>query len=407
MATKPKPRYAVGVDVGSARARAVICIVEDQRLRFLGAGSVASQGWQRGRVADPNAISQSILGAVKEAETRAKVLVDSVVLGLGGMAVESGQGRGVYEFGRAREITPNDLAYAVELASRVRLQEDRLLLHVFPQDFTVDGHAGYRYPVGLACTRLEANVLLVTTSEQEHECLVSATHHAHLSVEDTVFEPVAAAYASVLPEERQRGAAVIDLGMHSTGVAIYDGEAAVACASLPISSDHLTRDLVLGLHHVHGITISYEDAEALKREYGCAMMGLSGDNTLIEVPSGDGRTSKELSRKHLTEILEARAEEIFDQVKQEMHRAGMDQALMEGVFLTGGGARLSGMLDMAERVLDCPAKYGLAVGIRDWPQNFQDPAWTTAAGLAMYSARLKLHRTQRRKPPGLLGFFGW
>jgi cell division protein FtsA len=407
MATKPKPRYAVGVDVGSARTRCVICVVEDQRLRFLGAGSVPSQGWNRGRVADPNAISQCILAAAKEGEARAKVLVDSVVLGLGGLGVEAGQGRGVYEFGRAREITPNDLAYAVELASRVRLQDDRLLLHVFPQDFTVDGHAGYRYPVGLACTRLEANVLLVTASEQEQECLVSAAHRAHLSVEDTVFEAVAAAYASVLPEERQRGAAVIDLGMHSTGLAVYDGEAAVACASLPIASDHLTRDLVLGLHHVHGIAIAYEDAESLKREYGCAIMGLSADNSVVEVPIGEGRGSKEISRRQLTGILEARAEEIFDQVKQEIQRAGMEQALMEGVFLTGGGARLPGMLDMAERVLNCAAKYGLAAGVRDWPQNFQDPAWTTAAGLSMYSARLKLHRTLRRKPPGLLGFFGW
>lgn len=407
MATKPRPRYAVGVDAGSSRTRCVICVVEDQRMRFLGAGSVPSQGWQRGRVADTSAISASILGAVKEAETRAQVLVDSVVLGLGGLAIESTQGRGVYEFGRPREITPNDLAYAVELASRVKLPDDRMLLHVFPQDFTVDGRAGYRYPVGLACTRLEANVLLVTTSEQEHECLVSAAHHAHLSVEDTVFEAIASAYAAVLPEERHRGAAVIDLGVHSTSVAIYDGEAAVGAASIQVSSDHFTRDIVMGLHHYHGVTVSYEDAEMLKREYGCAMLGLTADNALIEIPAGDGRASKEISRRQVNEILEARAEELFLYIRDEIRKAGMDQALMEGVFLTGGGARLQGMLDMAEKILNCHAKYGLSVGIQDWPQNFQDPAWTTAAGLAMYSARLKLHRTQRRKPPGLLGFFGW
>jgi len=407
MAIKNKPRFVTGIDIGSSRTRCAICAVEDQKLRFLGAGSVISQGWHRGRVADPKAISSSILAAVKEAETRAQVLIDSAVIGLGGVFVDAGPRRGVYEFGRPREITPEDLAYAVELASRVRLEDDRMLVHVLPQDFTVDGRAGYRNPSGVNCSRLEANALIVTTSEQEHECLINATHQAHLSVEDTVFEPVAAAYASILPEERHRGAAVVDLGKHSTGVVIYDGEAAVGAASLPISSDHLTRDLMVGLHHYHGVTVTYDDAEILKREYGCAMLGLTADNALIEVPSGDGRHSREISRRQLNAILEARAEELFDYVRQEVETACMDQSLLEGVFLTGGGARLPGMLDMAEKVLNCHAKYGLAVGIQDWPQNFQDPAWTTAAGLAMYAARLRLERTQRRKAPGLLGLFGW
>jgi cell division protein FtsA len=407
MASKSQPRYAAGVDAGSARTRCVICIVQDQRLRFLGAGSVPSQGWQRGRVADPDAISDSIHAAVNQAETRARVLIDSAVIGLGGLAIEAGQGHGLYEFGRPREIAPADLVYAVEQASRIRLEDDSMLVHVLPQDFTVDGRAGYRYPSRVTAARLEANVLLITTSEQEHECVVSAAHRAHLSVEDTVFESVAAAYACILPAERERGAAVIDLGMHSTGLVVYDADAAAGAASLPISSDHLTRDLVVGLQRMHGVPVSYEDAEMLKREYGCAMLGLTADNTLIDVPSSDGRGSREISRRQLNEILEARAEEIFLHAREEIRRSGMDHSLMEGVFLTGGGARLPGMLDMAEKILNCHAQFGLTAGILDWPRNFQDPAWTVAAGLSMYSARLKLQHSERRKPPGLLGLFGW
>ena len=405
--SRNQPKYAVGLDVGSSRTRCVICVIEDQRLRFLAASSVPARGFHKGQVADLGAISQSIMAAIKEAETRSRVLVDSVVLGLGGSLIESSQGRGVYEFGRPREITANDLAYAVELASRVQIQPGRMLVHVFPQDFTVDGRAGYRYPVGLMCAKLEANVLLVTTSEHEHEALISAAHQAHLSVEDTVFEPVAAAYSAILPEERQRGAAVIDLGLHSTGLAVYDGDACVGAASLPVSADHLTRDIMAVLHHNYSIGVSYEDAETLKREYGCAMLGLTSDNTLIEVPLSDGRGSREITRRQLNEILEARAEEIFDHIRVEIGRCGMSQVLMEGVFITGAGGRLQGMLDMAESMLNCHAKFGLTVGILDWPQNFQDPAWTTAAGLAMYSARLRQHKTNRRRPPGLLGLLGW
>jgi cell division protein FtsA len=201
--------------------------------------------------------------------------------------------------------------------------------------------------------------------------------------------------------------ALVDLGVDSTGVVIYDGEACVGAGSLAVSADHLTRDLTIGLRQTCGVTVTYEDAETLKREYGCAVLGLTSDSTLIEVPSAEGRGSHEITRRQMNEILEARAEELFLFVRSELGRAGMEQALLEGVFLTGGGARLNGMCDMAERVLNCPAKYGLAVGIQDWPQNFHDPAWTTAAGLAMYSARLKLRGSARRRAPGFFGLLGW
>lgn len=402
-----KSRYAVGVDVGSLRTRCVICAVEDQRLRFLGAGSVRSHGWQRGRVADPEAIEQDVLAAVKEAETRARCLVEAAVVGAGGPSFEALQGYGLYEFGRPREIAADDLRYVTTQAAKVRLEEDRVLVHVLPQDFIVDGRAGYRHPVGMVCSRLEANVLLLACSRLEHDSVIAAAQQAHIKVEETMFEPLAASYAAVMAEERRRGVAVVDLGVDSTGMVVYDGDACVGAGSIPVSADHLTRDLTIGLRQTCGVTVSYEDAETLKREYGCAMLGLTSDSTLVEVPSAEGRGSQEITRRQMNEILEARAEELFLFVRQEVSRAGMDQALLEGVFLTGGGARLSGMCDMAERVLNCPAKYGLAVGILDWPQNFQDPAWTTAAGLAMYSARLKMRGSNRRRPPGFFGLLGW
>jgi cell division protein FtsA len=139
------------------------------------------------------------------------------------------------------------------------------------------------------------------------------------------------------------------------------------------------------------------------------MLGLSADNTIIEVPSPEGRAStQEITRRQLNEILEARAEEVFRYVRRELMRAGMENALLEGVCLTGGGARLQGMCDLAEMVLNAPAKYGLAIGIEHWPDTFNDPAWTTAAGLAMYSGRLKMRRaTSKRKAPGPFGVFGW
>ncbi len=336
-----KPRIAVGLDAGSARTRCVVVLVEDSRLRFLGHGEIESAGWSRGRLADQQALTACVEAAVRQAEAEAHVSVDSLVLGIGGGSVDGHNSRGLYEFGRPRQITLEDMAYAVERSEQGRLEEDRSILHVFPQDFTLDGRSGKRYPRGSTCSRLEANVHIVTVSVQEHDSLLSAVHHASYVVEETVFEPVAGAYAAVLNDDRMRGVAVVDIGMHSTGVVVYDGEALLLARSLPVSADHFTRDVAFGLK------VQYEDAERLKVEYGCAVLGLTSDNIFIEVPSMDGRPPREAPRKQLNEILEARAEELFIYVGSELVTIGMDQKLLEGIVLTGGGAMLNGMCDMA------------------------------------------------------------
>jgi cell division protein FtsA len=391
-----KPRLAVGLDAGSSRTRCVIAVLEDMRIRFLGYGEAESAGFTKGRLSDSPALSESLRRAIGEAEKNAQALVDQCVVGIGGMSVQGGYARGVYEFGRPREVQQDEMEYAVDRAARVRLEDDRMLLHVFPQDFVLDGRAGYRNPRRHTCSRLEANVHAVTASAHEHATLVDAVHQAHLAVEETVFEPIAAAYAAVLPEDRARGLALIDLGMHSTDLVVYDGEALMLAASVPVWGDHFTRDIAFMLK------VSYEDAERLKSEYGCAVLGLTADNSFIEVPSAEGRAPREAPRRELNEIIEARAEELFHYVRQEIQKVGMEQSLLEGAVLCGGGSLLNGMCDMAERVLNCPARNGLAIGMKDWPEELDNPVWTTAAGLCMYSARLKTRR-EARKAPGLVG----
>jgi cell division protein FtsA len=178
---------------------------------------------------------------------------------------------------------------------------------------------------------------------------------------------------------------------------VYDGDALLLAKSLPVSAGHFTRDVAFGLK------VLYEDAERLKVEYGCAMLGLTSDNSLIEVPSAEGRAPREAPRRQLNEILEARAEELYYYAGCELVRIGMDQKLLEGIVLTGGGAMLNGMCDMAERVLNCPARNALPTGIRGLPEELCNPVWATAAGLARYSARLKTNREHRRRAPGLVG----
>ena len=391
-----KTKLAVGLDLGSTSTRVVICALEEDSLKFLGYGVAPVHAWTRSRLSDPEALAHSIRFALHEAELRAQVSPESAVIGVGG-SVAGVNSRGLYEFGRRREIEPDDLRYAVELGARLRLEDDRQVLQICPQDFTLDGRAGYRNPKGILCARLEANIHVVTVSIQDHQALIAATHQAHLAVEESIFEGIAAAYAAVLPEDRARGLVVIDIGAQSTHLAVYDGDALLLATALRVGGDHLTRDVSWLLK------VNYEDAESLKREYGALNDTQISEHSLIEIPSAEGRGMREASRHQLNEILEARVEEIFDRVYAEVLRVGMEKSLLEGAVLTGGGAMLPGMCDIAERVLNCQARNGLAIGIDKWPQELDNPVWTTAAGLAMYSGRLRLKREWKRASAGLAG----
>jgi cell division protein FtsA len=391
-----KTKLAVGLDLGSSSTRVVICALENDTLRFLGHGEAPVNAWNKGRLSDQEALSHSIRFALQVAESRAQVSPESAVFGVGG-SVTGVNSRGLYEFGRRRDIEPDDLRYAVELAARVRLEEDRQVLQICPQDFTLDGRAGYRNPKGILCARLEANVHVVTVSMQDHQGLISAIHQAHLAVEESIFEAFAAAYGAILPEDRARGVVLIDIGAQSTHIALYDADALLLATSIGVAGDHFTRDVSWLLK------VNYDDAENLKREYGCAVTGAASDNSLVEIPSAEGRGMRESPRRQLNEILEARAEELFERIYAEFLRVGMEQSLLEGAVLTGGGALLAGMCDVAERVLNCQARNGLATGIEDWPRELDNPVWTTAAGLAMYSGRLKLKRDWKRVSAGLAG----
>ena len=387
--------YVAALEAGSTRTRYVVGILEHSRLRLVGAGLVKSEGWLRGHIADRRAVAATFEKAIREGEKGTGFPVPSVVVGMAGPSIEGLNNRGLYEMGRPRVIGVADTRYAIEQALQLNMPADRMILQMAPQDFMVDGRAEFWDPAGVTGSRLESFVHLVTTSCQEHNCLVSAVHQAHMAVQETVFEPFAAAYASVRAEERGGGVAVVDIGAQSTDLVVYYGDALLVSASLPISGDHFTRDIAQGL------CLSFEDAEKLKIECGCAMVGLTADNSLIELPSPEGRRPRETTRLELNRILEARAGELFLYVRREIAKAGMDQGPLGSVVLVGGGALLPGMWEMAERVLNCSTRTGLADGIVDWPEEFKTPAWTTAAGLLMYSARLRQKSSGAEGSPGL------
>jgi cell division protein FtsA len=392
-----KPIYGAGLDAGSRTTRLVVTALEGGRMRFLGSGAAESRGWVKGRIADQTAVSDSILRALREAEANAGISVESVVVGMGGQTLRGANGRGVVELGHLREIEQRDVRRVVDRASRVHLQEDRMVLQLFPQDFVVDDHPGHRDPRKMLASRLEINVHLVTASVQEHNSLVGAANQAHLSVDETVFEALAACYAAVLPEERREGTAVVDIGAQSTELVVYYGDSMYLASTVRICGDHFTRDLAQAL------CLSFEEAEVVKTEFGSALSEAGLENIRVELPTPENREHRDAQRRFVNQVLEARAEELFHFVRGELARVGMEHSLLGGVFLTGGAAKLPDLCDVAERVLQFQARYGLAIGIQGWPEALNDPEWSTAAGLALYSAKLKAQSEQQRETAGWLG----
>jgi cell division protein FtsA len=405
-----KSIFAAGVDAGSTYIRCVIALLDGERFRFLGYGCVASQGWSKSRIADQQAVSDCILSAVEQAEKMAQTAIENVVAGVGGLTVRGANSRGKWDMGRPREITQKDVNRAMDRAMRVQMHEDRMLLQVMPQDFVVDDHPGFHDPRQMLGSVLEANAHLLTTSVQEHNNLVAAFNMAHLSVDETIYEAIAACYASVLPEDRRDGVAVIDIGQQSTELACYYGESGQLATSLKICGDHFSRDLA------HALRIPIESANFVKEQFGSALATGTAENSVVEIPAVEypgtdyqGRAGlfstgpRDAPRKLINEILESRAVELFDMVRAELARFGMHRALSNGLVICGAGALLSGICDVAEKVLDCPARIGLAQGVLGWPEELNDPAWTTVAGLAMYSARLRSHVDVEKRAVGMLG----
>lgn len=398
-----KSIFATGLDAGSSYTRCVISLLEDRRLRLIGYGAVPSAGWAKSRIADQQSVSECVLAAVEEAERMAGTQIETVVAGMGGLTARGANSRGRMDFGRPREVEQRDVNRAMDRALHIQLQEDRMVLQLLPQDFVVDDQPGFHDPRKMMASVVEANAHLVTISTQEHSNLIGAINRAHLSVDETVYEAIACCYASVLPADRREGVALIDIGTHSTEMVCYYGESAQLANSLRICGDHFSRDLA------HALRIPIESAAVVKHEFGGAVSQGTACNSTVELPfienyirNGEG-PPREASRKVINEILESRAVELFEMVRAELERAGMQRAIASGLVIAGGGALLPGICDIAERVLDCPVRLGLAQGFLDWPDELNDPAWTTAAGLAMYAARLRSQVDLERQSVGMLG----
>ena len=394
-----KDRYLVGLDVGTSKVCAIVGeLVDDSGLDIVGIGVVESRGIRRGVIVNLEAAVDSIKKAVDEAELMAGVEIDAVHLSMAGPHIKGFNSRGVIAVaGKSREITRDDVRRAIEAAKAVSLPAGREILHVLPQDFVVDEQDGIGAPVGMTGARLEVNVHIVTSATTATQNLVSCVNRAGVGVIDTVVEQIAAAEAVLTPDEKELGVALVDIGGGTTDIAIFERGSLWHTAVIGVGGDHFTSDIAVGLR------MPIPDAEKLKRKCGCALSALVEEDETIDVASVGGRRSRVMSRRILSEILQPRAEEIFHLVWDEIRRAGYEKSLNSGIVLTGGGAILEGMPEIAEQIFDLPIRRGSPAGIGGLADHVGSPAFATAVGLVLYGQRHQVMETVRTTGVGAFG----
>src|SRR5262245_8272598 len=370
----------------------------DAGLDIIGLGLADSRGIRRGGVVDLEAAVESIGKAIAEAELTAGVGIDAVHLGLSGAHVKAFNCRGVVAVaGKEREITPEDVRRAMDAARAVALPSGREILHVVPQGFVVDGQDGIGAPVGMTGTRLEVNVHVVTGCASSIRNIVACVNRAGIAILDTVPEPLAAGEAVLTDDEKQLGVALVDIGGGTTDFAIFERGSIWHTGVVSIGGDHFTNDIAVGLR------TSVPDAERIKRRCGCALSAMVDEDETMEVPSVGGHKPRVMPRRTLSKILQPRAEEICHLLCDEIWKAGFENSLNSGIVLTGGGAMLEGMAEIAERTFDLPIRRGVPAGVGGLADHVGTPAFATAVGLVAYAHRSHLGEAARPVGAGAFG----
>jgi cell division protein FtsA len=374
-----KERYLVGLDVGTSKTTAIVGEPgENGTLNIVGMGVAESHGIRRGLVVNLETAVDSIKKAVVEAELTAGIEIDNVYLALSGPHVKGFNSRGVVAVaGKNREITHEDVGRAIDAAKAVSLPAGRQILHVLPQDYVVDDQDGIGAPVGMTGARLEVNVHVVTGSVTATQNIIACVNRAGVRVMGTVLGQLAASNAVLTPDEKDLGVALLDIGGGTTDLAIFERGSLWHTAVVGVGGDHFTNDIAVGLR------MPIPEAERLKRRSGCALSGMVDDEETIEVASVGGRRPRVMGRRILTEVLQPRAEEIFHLVWDEIRHAGYEKSLNSGIVLTGGGAILDGLPEIAEQIFDLPIRRGSPGGVTGGlADHVNSPAFATAVGLA-------------------------
>ncbi|SIQ04775.1 cell division protein FtsA [Alkalispirochaeta americana] len=369
----------VGLDIGTSKVTVAIAEVRPgEPLEIIGVGTSPSSGLRRGVVINIEATLRSVVDAIESAEQMAGREVKRVVSGIAGSHISGLNSSGVVAVtGRGREITPADIARVIENARAVSIPMDREILHVIPRNYVIDEQGGIKDPLDMIGVRLEVEVHLITGSVTAAQNLVKCVNRAGFEIEQVVFNSIASAEAVLSQDEKDLGVLLIDIGGGTTNVMVYQDGAPFSSFVLPMGGSQVTGDLSIMLR------TSVESAEKIKREDGCAYMALVEEGEPVLVPGVGGRAPIQCTREQICEIVQPRMGEIFRLVRERLDRQRMLDRVAGGLVLTGGGALLPGVVELAQDVFDLGGRIGQPSRHGGLADRYQSPEFSTAVGLVL------------------------
>jgi cell division protein FtsA len=385
----------VGVDVGTTKVCTLIGEVDEaENLCIVGVGVAPSHGLSKGVVVNVEEASKCIAESIEQAERVSGYTIESCYVGHAGKHISSLNSRGVVAVGRGeRRITVEDTERALEAAQAIAVPHNREVVHVIPRCYTLDGQEGVRDPVGMLGFRLEVEAHIVTGAVASLRNLVQCIENADVGVNDLILQPLASSEAVLTPEERQTGVVLVDAGGGTTDVAIFIEGSIWHSVVLPVGGNNLTSDLSVGLR------TPFEVAEALKIKHGHVLPEMVDPEERIDVAAFGEDTLQSVSRRQMALILEARAEEMFAMVMNEIKRSGYEGLLPAGLVLTGGTAALRGFKELGREMLQLPVRVGTVRNISGLVDAVSSPVYATAVGLLLWGMRYGASQTSGPKRP--------
>jgi cell division protein FtsA len=381
----------VALDIGTTKVCTVIAQKNAKNIEILGVGSNPSHGLKKGSVVNIEKTVESIHQSIEEAKLMAGIQeLESATVGIAGNHIYCFNSSGVVPV-RNKEITQSDVDRVIEAAKAVLIPSDREILHVIAQEFKVDNTVGIRNPVGMCGSRLEVNVHIVTGKTPLIHNLVKCVEHAGLKANSVILQPIASSSSVLSPEEKEMGVVLVDIGGGTTDIAVWKDGSLIHSQIIPLGGNHFTNDLAVALK------IPHNEAEKIKHQFGSVLPQSDMDGNYLSVQGLAGTKTRSVSVNHIAEVLGARAEELFQVIREMMLEKNLQPLISGGFVLTGGGALIKNLPEMAEFLLERPVKVGVPRAFGGMTAAMQHPKFSTVLGLLLESEEVSAANLKEEK----------
>lgn len=369
------------IDIGTTKICVLVAKKVGDDIEILGIGKSPSHGLKKGIVTDIAKTVQSIKAAVKEAELISGCTIDAATVGISGSHVKAFNSNGAVPIKKGGRVRETDINAVIAAAKAIPLTEGQQILHVLPQFFSIDGQEKIHDPLGMFGVRLEAQVHIITGSIACAQNIIVCCQMAGVQVADIVLEQLASAQAVLSKDERELGVAILDIGGGTSDFALFQQGSIRHTMVLPIAGNHFTNDIAMGIH------TTLKEAERIKQTYGFAQASLLDYDCTLDIEMADGAHKQQIKQSLLVNIIEQRAHEMLSMIQQEIITYKLKPYMTTGLVLTGGGALLKGMTELAQTIFAVPIRIGAPTTTYILPESLNNPMYATGYGLLMHAMR--------------------